>query len=429
MTEKHLTNVTFKELGLAEPLIKALDAKGFQYCTPIQAKALPYLLNNQDVAGQAQTGTGKTATFLLALLHDLITLPEIAGRKPYEPRALILAPTRELAVQIYEDAKELTQFTDFKLGIVYGGADYQKQKDQFDSGVDILIGTTGRVIDYFKQNVFFLSGIDAVVLDEADRMFDLGFIQDIRYLYRRMPPPNDRLNMLFSATLSHRVQELAYEHMNNPQHVHVQPEQVTAEAIEQSIFYPSNNEKLPLLVGLIQKAQPEKAIIFTNTKRDAEMVHCCLAGNDFSSALLTGDVPQKKRLALLKKIKSGEVKFLVATDVAARGLHIDEVSHVYNFDLPDDAEDFVHRIGRTARAGAKGAAVSFACEDNAVHLPEIETLIGFTLPKQDIDGSLLAELKPSIKLNTVRNSNHSNNRRRSNNTRRPRRRPSAKPQS
>lgn len=389
MTDKHLTDTTFSDLGLAEPLLKALHEKGFTHCTPIQEKALPVLLEGKDVAGQAQTGTGKTATFLLATFNDLLNLEEVEGRRPYEPRALILAPTRELAVQIYDDAIELTKYTDLKIGLVFGGANYQQQKDQFDQGVDVLIGTTGRTIDYFKQGEFNLGAIDVMVLDEADRMFDLGFIADIRYLFRRMPPATDRLNMLFSATLSHRVQELAYEHMNQPVHVQVQPKQVTAKAINQQLYYPANQEKIPLLLTLFKKYQPEKSIIFVNTKREAETVNAYLMCNGYEAGLLTGDVPQKKRMSLLDKLKKGELQTLIATDVAARGLHIPDVSYVFNYDLPDDPEDYVHRIGRTARAGAKGDAISFACEDGAVNLPDIEELIGFSLEKTEFNHELL----------------------------------------
>lgn len=391
MTDKHLTDTTFSDLGLAEPLLKALHEKGYTHCTPIQEKALPVLLNGRDVAGQAQTGTGKTATFLLATFNDLLNLKEVEGRKPYEPRALILAPTRELAVQIYDDAIELAKYTDFKIGLVYGGANYRQQKDQFDQGVDILIGTTGRTIDYFKQGEFNLGALDVMVLDEADRMFDLGFIADIRYLFRRMPPATDRLNMLFSATLSHRVQELAYEHMNQPEHVQVQPKQVTAKAINQHLYYPANEEKIPLLLALFKQHEPEKSIIFVNTKREAETVSAYLESNGYDAGLLTGDVPQKKRMALLDKLKNSELQTLIATDVAARGLHIPDVSYVFNYDLPEDPEDYVHRIGRTARAGAKGDAISFACEGGAANLPDIEELIGFSLEKTEFDREILEE--------------------------------------
>ncbi len=401
MDTSHLSNVTFAELGLHPKLLKAVQELGFERCTPIQAKTLPLLLKGQNVAGQGQTGTGKTIAFLLGIMNDMLTLPEIEGRRPNEPRSLIMAPTRELAVQIAKDAKELGKFTDLKIRVVYGGEDYEKQRRSLES-VDILIGTTGRMIDYYKQHAFGLEAIDSVVLDEADRMFDLGFIKDIRYLFRRMPPANDRLNLLFSATLSHRVQELAYEHMHNPQHVQVQATQVTAKKIREALFYPGREEAMPLLVGLMKRLQPERSIVFTNTKRAAEHVWACLKGNDIAAEMLTGDVHQKKRLRLLGELESNKVNVLVCTDVAARGLHIDGVSHVFNFHLPDDPEDYVHRIGRTARAGAEGDAVSFAGEDFAMNLTAIEKYIGHELPKLDIKAEYMADLKPSVPLQQKR---------------------------
>jgi len=393
----HLSTTTFRSLGLHPKLLEALDELGYEYATPIQAQALPLLLNSEDVAGQAQTGTGKTNAFLLAILNELLTLPEAEAREPNEPRAFIIAPTRELVIQIYEDAKKLSRFTDLKMCVAFGGADYEKQRNAILSGCDVLIGTAGRLIDYLKQGVYDFYALDCVVLDEADRMFDLGFINDIRYLFRKMPAPAERLNMLFSATLSHRVKELAYEHMNSPQHIQVEADQVTADKVTQLLYYPANHEKLPLLIGLIKKYDPSKAMVFTNTRRQAERVWLCLKGNDIKAGLLTGDVQQNKRIRLLEDLKRGNIDVLIATDVAARGLHIDGVSHVFNYDLPDDAEDYVHRIGRTARAGAEGDAISFAGEDNAFNLPAIEAYIDSAIPTADIDPELLADIKPSAR--------------------------------
>ncbi|NVJ50357.1 MAG: ATP-dependent RNA helicase RhlB [Gammaproteobacteria bacterium] len=391
---KHLSTTAFSKIGLDPRLIKALNKNNFTHCTPIQALSLPLTLKGQDVAGQAQTGTGKTIAFLLAVFDELLTLPADQNRLKNEPRAIIMAPTRELVVQIMNDAEKLAEFTKLKVGAVYGGTGYDEQRTMLAEGVDVLIGTTGRLIDYLKQGVYRLDAIDVVVLDEADRMFDLGFIADIRYLFRRMPPANDRLNMLFSATLSHRVQELAYEHMNTPKHVQVEPEQVTAKKVREVLYYPSNSDKLSLLLGLMNQETPDKTMIFVNTKRDAETIFAMLRANDWQVGLLTGDVPQKKRMALLDKFKTDELPALIATDVAARGLHIDDVTHVINYDLPEDAEDYVHRIGRTARAGAEGDAISFACEDSAFALPAIEEYIEHEIPKQEVTAELLAEVKP-----------------------------------
>ncbi|MBT8448246.1 MAG: ATP-dependent RNA helicase RhlB [Gammaproteobacteria bacterium] len=380
MKPKHLTDTLFSDLGIDEKIFKAIADAGFEYCTPIQEKALPYLLEGRDVAGQAQTGTGKTLAFLIGVFNDMLTVDPIEGRYPNEPRSIILAPTRELAVQIHKEAELLNRYTKFRIALVFGGTGYQSQRDYLTEGVDILIGTTGRIIDYYKQGVFGLEAIDSCVMDEADRMFDLGFIKDIRYLFRRMPKASDRLNMLFSATLSHRVMELAYDHLNSPTQVKIEPDQISANNIEEQLYYPGNNEKIPLLIGLMRKIKPSRSIVFANTKKDAERVWGYLTTNGFEAGMLTGDVPQKKRLGLLDKLGNNTIEVLIATDVAARGLHIPEVSHVFNYDLPDDKEDYVHRIGRTARAGAKGVAISFACEDNAFNLPAIEDYITHTLP-------------------------------------------------
>ncbi len=398
MANQHLTEVTFKSLNLQHALLEGVNSAGFVECTPIQAETLPLALTGVDVAGQAQTGTGKTAAFLLAAMHHLHTHPATPTRAINQPRVLILAPTRELAVQIHTDAALLGQHTELKLALAYGGTGYETQREQISAGVDILIGTPGRIIDYFKQHVFDLRALQVMVLDEADRMFDLGFIKDIRYLLRRMPPPEKRLSMLFSATLSYRVTELAYEHMNNPRIIAVEPDRVTAENVTQVAYYTANSEKIPLLLGMLQHMDPRRSIVFVNTKRTAERVWSYLEGNGYKAAMLSGDVPQTKRLRLLREFQSGELPILVATDVAARGLHIPEVSHIFNFDLPQDAEDYVHRIGRTARAGASGDAISFACEDYAYSLPEIEAYIGHKIPSESVSQDWLITPKAPVKI-------------------------------
>jgi ATP-dependent RNA helicase RhlB len=398
MADTHLSNVSFKQFDLPAEVQQGIDEAGFSSCTPIQAGTLPVALKGHDVAGQAQTGTGKTAAFLIAIFTHLLRHPADAGRRANQPRAVVLAPTRELAIQIHKDAETLGRHTGLTLGLVYGGVDYEKQRKQLQDGIDVLIGTPGRIIDYFKQHVFDLKAIQVMVLDEADRMFDLGFIKDIRFLLRRMPKPNERVSMLFSATLSFRVMELAYEHMNNPELVKIEAEQVTADRVRQEVFYPGNDQKIPLLIGLLQKYRPERSIIFVNTKRVAEDVLAWLTGNDFKAAMLSGDVPQKKRQRLLSEFGEGTYDILIATDVAARGLHIPDVTHVFNYDLPQSAEDYVHRIGRTARAGAEGDAVSFACEDYAFHLPEIEEYIDQKIPMAIVEDELLAETKPPAKI-------------------------------
>jgi len=372
---EHLTELKFSEFSLAPELHRGISDAGFTYCTPIQSKALPIALAGRDVAGQAQTGTGKTAAYLIALFQYLLTHEPLDDPKP-GPRALILAPTRELAVQIHNDAALLGKHLPYKLGLAFGGTDYEKQKRQLSEGVDVLIGTPGRLIDFFKQGIFGLRRVQVAVLDEADRMFDLGFLRDIRYILRRLPPAPQRLNLLFSATLSYRVLELAYEHMNDPELIRIEPDKLTVDRVRQVIYFPSNEEKLPLLVTLLREMDAKRTMVFVNTRRGAEYLRDALEHNGIQAAALSGDVPQRKRLKLLRDFQAGELPVLIATDVASRGLHVPDVSHVFNYDLPQDPEDYVHRVGRTARAGASGDAISFGCEDYVVSLPDIEEYIG-----------------------------------------------------
>jgi ATP-dependent RNA helicase RhlB len=382
--------VVFADLGLAAPLMQGIIDTGFRVATPIQAQTLPFALAGRDVAGQAQTGTGKTAAFLVALYQNLLTRPRGAELPANALRAICIAPTRELAVQIHSDAEKLGRHTGLKLACVYGGVDYEKQRRQFEDGADILIGTPGRIIDYFKQHVFDLRHVQVSVLDEADRMFDLGFIADIRYLLRKMPPPEKRQSLLFSATLSHRVLELAYEDMNEPALVRIEPDKMTVDAVRQLVYFPAMEEKIPLLIGLLRQAEAHRTMVFVNTRRQAERLEQVLRANGINAQALSGDVPQNKRLRFLREFHNGELAVLIATDVASRGLHIPDVSHVYNFDLPQDCADYVHRIGRTARAGAEGDAISFACEEYAITLPEIEDYIGHKLPRGAMAPEMMA---------------------------------------
>src|SRR3984957_2437625 len=383
MSDQDPNSVTFDSLGLEPALMQGIRDAGFTQCTPIQAQTLPRALVGMDVAGPAQTGPGKTAAFFGG--H-----PPTHGRHKSSIRALIVAPTRELAVQIHHDAEILGRHTGLVHAVVYGGVDYEKQRRQLTDGVDVLIGTPGRLIDYLKQHVFDMRHVQVLVLDEADRMFDLGFIADIRYLLRRLPPPEKRQSMLFSATLSYRVLELAYEHMNNPELVRIEPDKMTVDRIRQLMYYPAMEEKVPLLVGLLRQAEARRTMIFVNTKRMAERLESTLKANGFHAQALSGDVPQNKRLRFLRDFHDGKLAVLIATDVASRGLHIPDVSHVFNFDLPQDAPDYVHRIGRTARAGTDGDAISFACEEFAVSLPEIEAYLGHKIPPRPISPELLA---------------------------------------
>lgn len=407
MEQNHLSDTTFESLGLHESLLTGLKEAGFEYCMPIQAAALPIALQGRDVAGQAQTGTGKSAAFLLATMNWLMSHPVAADR--IGPWAIIIAPTRELALQIHKDAEKLGWFTGMDFACIYGGTGYESQRKALERGTDIIIGTPGRVIDFYKQGVFSLDNIEVCVLDEADRMFDMGFIADIRYLLRRMPAPDQRLNMLFSATLSERVRELAYEHMNEPESVQIESDTITADRVRQTLYHVENDQKIGLLIGVLREQAPTRTLLFVNTKRDADKVAAYLIGNDIKAAVISGDIPQNKREQLLEKFQGGDLPILVATDVAARGLHIPEVSHVINYDLPQDAEDYVHRIGRTARAGAAGDAISFACETYVYSLPDIEGYIDQKIPAEMAPAELIVEdLKPAARTNNRRSGNGAN---------------------
>ncbi len=391
MSDNHLSDLRFDSLDLHETIQAGIRDAGFEFCTPIQASTLPIALRPNDVAGQAQTGTGKTAAFLIAAFQRLLTTDRDPEAKR-QPRVFALAPTRELAIQIAKDAELLGRHTGLKVGLAFGGTDYEKQRRILENGVDLLIGTPGRIIDYFKQGVFKLDQVQVAILDEADRMFDLGFIKDIRYLLRRLPSPEKRLNMLFSATLSQRVLELAYEHMNEPELIRIEPDKVTVDRVRQAIYFPSNEDKMPLLVGLVREMGAVRIMIFVNMKRQAEHVQDYLEANGIHASAISGDVPQKKRMRMLEDFQKGDLPVLIGTDVASRGLHIPDVEYVVNYDLPYDAEDYVHRIGRTARAGAAGNALSLGCETYVISLPEIEKFIGHKIPVASYDPADLPEL-------------------------------------
>ncbi|HAM51271.1 MAG TPA: RNA helicase [Nitrospiraceae bacterium] len=379
--------MNFEELGIPEQVLKGIAAAGFIECTPVQALTLPKALMGRDIAVQAQTGTGKTAAFLIAIFSRMLTVRS-PGHSPW-PRALIIAPTRELVVQIEAEAKLLGRHTGFRIIPVFGGIDYDKQRQEIRDGVDVLIGTPGRLIDYLKRKVYSLAKTQFLVIDEADRMFDMGFISDLRFLLRRMSPYNKRQSMLFSATLSHRVLELSYEHMNLPERFIITPERVTVEKIEQEIYHIGRDEKFGLLLGVVRREPAGRYLIFCNTKAAVERLVLLLNANGFRSAAISGDLDQKKRLKVLSQFKEGTFPILVATDVASRGLHIDAVTHVINFDLPQDPADYVHRIGRTARAGARGRAISLASEECVQSLPEIEDFIRQKIPVAPVTDEMI----------------------------------------
>jgi ATP-dependent RNA helicase RhlB len=377
----------FEDLDIPNAVLDGIKAAGFTECTPVQALTLPEALRGRDIAGQAQTGTGKTAAFLIAIFSRMLAAQPAAHGS--SPRALIIAPTRELVVQIEAEAGILAGSTGFRIVSAYGGIDYLKQRDEIAKGADVLIGTPGRLIDYLKQRVYSLKKTEFLVIDEADRMFDMGFISDLRFLLRRMSPYDKRQSMLFSATLSNRVMELCYEHMNMPEKFSVTPEQMTVELIEQEIYHVGKDEKVGLLLGLLRREPGGRYLVFCNMKVTAERLETVLNANGYATAAITGDIPQKKRMKVLSRFKEGIFPVLVATDVASRGLHIEGVTHVINYDLPQDAEDYVHRIGRTARAGAGGKAISLACEDYVHSLPDIEDFIKQKIPIVPVTDELI----------------------------------------
>ena len=377
-----MEQITFESLPLPEPVLQGIRDADFKYCTPIQSATLPISLAGKDVAGQAQTGTGKTAAFLITLFTRLLTTPPHPAGKKGEvgPRALIIAPTRELARQIEKDALLLGKHCGLNIVCIYGGMDYDKQRNQIKAGVDVLIATPGRLIDYYKQKFFSLKLVEVLVIDEADRMFDMGFIQDLRYLLRNTSPYNKRLSMLFSATLNFRVMELCYEHMNNPEKVTIEPEKTVVDNIKQLLYHVGHHEKPNLLLGLLKQEEGEKILIFCNTKAMAERLETKLKHNGYNAGQISGDLNQNARIRVLEQFSSGDLDILIATDVASRGIHVDNITHVINYDLPQDPEDYVHRIGRTARAGAKGTAITLCCENYAQHLERVEEYLKQKIP-------------------------------------------------
>ena len=392
----HLSTVELASYDLPEEVRQGIAEAGFVYATPIQAKTLPITLAGRDVAGQAQTGTGKTAAFLITVFTHFLRHPR--PRPGRGPRCLVVAPTRELVVQIRDDAEKLGKHTGLKTLAVFGGMDYRRQRDALQGSPDLLVGTPGRLIDYERQGATTFRDVEILVIDEADRMFDMGFIMDLRKILRRCPPYNRRQTMLFSATLSVRVMELAYEHTNNAQKIEVEPERVGAHGITEVLYHVSSSEKFRLLLGLLKREGGKRVLIFVNRRSTAVDLVRGLSANGYPTRALAGNVPQDRRLKILNDFKDGKLAVLVATDVASRGLHIEGVSHVVNYDLPQDAEDYVHRIGRTGRAGAEGAAVSLACDDYVFSLDAIQKLIGREIPvewpSEDLIGRAAAPSSP-----------------------------------
>jgi len=384
----------FKDLNLDQRLLDAITDIGFEHCTPIQAETLPFTLACQDLIGQAQTGTGKTAAFLITAIQSLLETPvPEKDRFASEPRVLALAPTRELAMQIAKDAEQLCGYTGHNVVTVVGGMNYDKQRDQLQNEiVDILVATPGRLIDFLGSQDVFLDQLDILILDEADRMLDMGFIPDVKRIIRKCTPKEERQTLLFSATFNQDVLNLASMWTQNAEFVEIEPEQKTAERVEQTVYLVGEDEKLPVLVNYLQRPEVEKAIVFANRRDQCRDLDEDLRNQGVKVALMSGEIAQNKRLKTLEQFKKGSIQVLVATDVAGRGIHVNGVTHVFNYNLPENAEDYVHRIGRTGRAGKTGVSVSFASEDDAFSLPAIESYISQKLKTAVPDESLMVSM-------------------------------------
>ncbi len=388
----------FHDFQLPAAILHAVSDLGFQYCTPIQAKALPVALQGKDLVGRANTGTGKTAVFLISVLSALLEDPG-AKRSNGRPRALIIAPTRELVVQIAKDGRNLSKYTDLQIHSVFGGVNYRAQMaDLQENPCDVVVATPGRLLDYLGKNIISLDDCARLVIDEADRMLDMGFIPDVRRIIHRIPEGVRRHTMLFSATVTEEVRRLTVQWCQDPVTIEIEPEQVAVETVEQIVYLVTTDEKYNVLYNLVTKNPDRRILVFTNQKNEARRLSERLVRNEIRCNLLTGDVPQQHRTRRLEEFRSGKVPVLVATDVAGRGIHVEDVSHVVNFTLPYEPEDYVHRIGRTGRAGAAGISISFACEEGAFYLPQIEEYLGKNIecivPEDDL---LVPAPKPRAK--------------------------------
>lgn len=387
--------VRFHDLDLPVELMHAIADLGFEYCSPIQGQSLPQTLNGHDMVGKAQTGTGKTAAFLVSIIDDLIKHPIQEERYAGEARALIIAPTRELVIQIADDAKALTKYTDLKVHTLVGGMDYGKQQVHLrDSLVDILVATPGRLLDFCGNQDVYLDQIEILVIDEADRMLDMGFIPQVKRIIRQTPKKTHRQTLLFSATFTDDVLSLAEQWTEDPRRIEIEPESVATDTVTQHVYLSSTDEKYTLLYNIVQQDNVESLIVFANRRDECRRLHEKLERHGIKAGLLSGEVAQNRRVKTLDGFKNGTLKVLVATDVAGRGIHIDGISHVVNFTLPEEPEDYVHRIGRTGRAGKLGTSISFACEDDAMRLEPIQQLLGHAIKCEQPPEELLIEIPP-----------------------------------
>ncbi|MBW1957592.1 MAG: DEAD/DEAH box helicase [Deltaproteobacteria bacterium] len=366
----------FHDFDLPNPLLHAISNLGFKYCTPIQAKILPISLTGRDASGRAQTGTGKTAVFLITVITRMLNNPIQDKRKPGAPRILVLAPTRELVLQISEEARHLSRYTDLQTISVFGGMDYKKQKKQLSADpVDIVIATPGRLLDFQRNGDITLKKIEVLIIDEADRMLDMGFIPDMRKIIDSTPAKDKRQTLLFSATLTGEITRLASQWTRKSITVEIEPEHIAVETVDQVVYIVTTFDKFALLLNIIHRQNLKRALIFCNRRDEVRKLAKMLTRHGIKCSTLSGDIPQKKRIRRLEAFKTGKIRVLVATDVAGRGIHIEGMNHVINFMLPHDPEVYVHRIGRTGRAGATGTSVSFADEKDAFYLPAIEAFM------------------------------------------------------
>jgi len=388
----------FHDLGLPDPLMHAIADLGFQYCTPIQAEILPNTLLGKDATGRAQTGTGKTAAFIITVITHMFRKPAAAKRPTGTPRILVLAPTRELVLQIADEARALAKYTSFSVVSVFGGMDYEKQRQQLGrKKTDIVVATPGRLLDFKRRKDIDLSQVEVMIIDEADRMLDMGFIPDVRKIIYSTPHKSKRQTLLFSATLTPEVTRLTEQWTRNPVTVEIEPEQVAVDSVEQIVYIVTNEEKHALLYNIITHKNLERVIVFCNRKDETRRLAALLSRYQINCAILSGDVRQQTRIRTLDNFKAGKIRVLVATDVAGRGIHIEGMDHVINYTLPRDPEDYVHRIGRTGRAGAAGTSISFADEEDSFAIPAIEKLIGNELPCIYPAEEWLAPLPPPSK--------------------------------
>ena len=378
MTSEH--TVHFRDLALPPNLNKAIDGLGFENCTPIQGAVLPYSLSDYDVTGQAQTGTGKTAAFLITILTQQIEYPRRDSQSIGVPRALILAPTRELALQIESDAKDLGKYLNTHVVAVVGGMDFDKQRQKIEQRpLDILVATPGRLIDFCQRRVISLREVEVLVIDEADRMLDMGFIPDVRRIVYQTPKKRARQTLFFSATFNDDVMNLAQQWTIDPTHVVIEADNVATDSVDQKFWLVEHSSKSRALLDFLKVHNPQHTLVFVNRRDAGHRLVSFLSNNNIACEALAGDIPQRKRLSTLNRFKEGATNLVIATDVAGRGIHVEGITHVVNYDLPEDAEDYVHRIGRTGRAGATGTAISFVSEDDAFNLPAIEQYLGETI--------------------------------------------------